>query len=66
MGEKQKIEISLSMVMNNYEGIYSQINLNTGTLKQGLMLEDFKTCTSQKWINGDNFGACWESFLKRK
>ena len=57
MGEKQKIEISLSMVMNNYEGIYSQINLNTGTLKQGLMLEDFKTCTSQKWINGDNYKA---------
>jgi hypothetical protein len=57
MGEEQKVRMCASLVANNLKGTYSQLNLKTGRLTQGVERETMMKCRSQKWATGDQCKA---------
>lgn len=56
MGERQKIDMCVSLCVNEAKGIYSQLNLKTGKVKDGYSLRDLETCSCQSW-HGDRCKA---------
>lgn len=55
MGEKQKVNMCTSLLVNNYRGNFSQINCKTGKITDNKKLKDIKTSSTQKWMNGDDY-----------
>lgn len=56
MGERQKIEMCVSLCANDAKGVYSQLNLNTGKVTDGYALGDLEKCLCQKW-HGERYKA---------
>lgn len=56
MGERQKIEMCVSLCANDAKGVYSQLNLKTGKVTDGYDLKDLEKCSSQTW-HGDRCKA---------
>lgn len=57
MGEKQRINMCCSLLINDLNGPFSQINIKTGKLTDNKQVKDIKNSSSQKWINGDDCSA---------
>ena len=57
IGESQKVRMCASLVANQLKGTYSQLNLSTGQLRQGIERETMMNCRSQKWVDGDECKA---------
>jgi len=57
LGESQKVRMCSSLVVNTLRGTYSQLNLKTGNLTQGIEYEKMHSCRSQVWTNGEKCKA---------
>jgi len=57
MGEKQRINMCSSLLINDLKGSFSQINIKTGKLMDNKSIKDIKNSSTQKWINGDSCSA---------
>ena len=60
-GETQKVDLCVSLVGNSQKGTFSQLNLNSGQLKEGLSTEDILqgSRSGQKSVCGDT----WKVFV---
>lgn len=57
IGEEQKIRLCSDLVVNGLKGSYSQMNLKTGQLTDGLEMKDLEKCRSQISLTGDRCKA---------
>lgn len=55
--ERQKIDMCVSLLLNNSSSNFSQLNIKTGKLTNGKTIKDIKTSSTQKWIDGDDCSA---------